>query len=561
MSVVIVVLMGVSAFVVDLGMARVSRSDVQAVADVVALDLAREIKNGRTQAQLAAVSNWADPSSVLRQSAARNHALGRDLRFDVDWGSYGAAGWDTTTDPPSAVRVVAYSTTDHAFTTGSATVDRTAVAVASSSACYRLGSFVAAIRSGDSTVLAPLNQLLGVNLDLVSYKALAAATVRLSDLAASPTIGSPEALLTGSLSFGTLVQAMINVLSKDAGNSVAVTALGQVLNASSAIGSITLGNVLHVAPTDTAALGMSLNVLDIIGSASLANGQHFISIPNIQAGVPGTGFQFTGSLNLISAAQLACGAPNSTSSKAHNSQLDGDVAIDFTNLPSLNISEIGTVQTAKGTGTLAVHIGNADGQLVAPPDIHCGTGTAADPHAMTVSVASLLSTYTLDMDVSVLGSVKVTDLLGLGLGSVLTNLLGAILPTKVDIEVGVHLKIGTTSQPNTSTASLQLPPNDVTPVSTGTSVYLDVNSVVPSIKSATIGGKAAPLANITALTNPIISALTSTSKDFVQKTVQPLVDNLNNTFIGPVARMIGLRFGGADVYAVGATCGWPSLRQ
>jgi hypothetical protein len=66
---------------------------------------------------------------------------------------------------------------------------------------------------------------------------------------------------------------------------------------------------------------------------------------------------------------------------------------------------------------------------------------------------------------------------------------------------------------------------------------------------------------VTALTSPILSALTTGNNNFVDKTLVPLLDNLNNGYIGPVAKMIGLRFGGADVYAVGATCGWPSLRQ
>lgn len=556
------ILVVAAAFVVDIGMARATRADVQSVADVVALDLAREIKNGKTQAQLAADGDWNNPSSAVRRSAARNaSALGHDLTMSVDWGSFGAAGWDTTTDPPTAVEVTVRSTSSHVFATGSATVGRSAVAVASSTACYKLGSFVAAVNSGDSSVLAPLNDLFGVSLDLVSYKALAASKIRLSDLAADPTIGSPQALLTGTIAYGTLVQAMITVLSKDSANAVAVTALGKILQASSGFGSVNLGSVLHVAPSDTAALDVAFNVLDIIGSARMSNGSHFISIPNIQAGVPGVGFQFTGDLALISAAQQACGAPNSVDSHAHNSQLEGNIAVDFANLPSLNTAVLGTLQTAKASGLISVHIGNADGQLISPPAIHCGTGTAADPHAMTISVASLLSSYYLDIDVDVNGSIKTDLLQSLGLGGLLNNLLGILLPAKVDITTRVHLKFGTTALPNTSTVTVKLPPNDVTPVQTGTSVYLDPNSVVPSVSSVTVAGSAVPVANVTALTDPIVQALTTNSNDFVAKTLTPLIDNLNNVLIGPVAKMIGLRFGGADVYAVSAACGVPSLRR
>ena len=99
------------------------------------------------------------------------------------------------------MKVTANGDTDYAVVDGSGDVTRTAYAIASNSACYRLGTFVAAIRSGDSTVLGPLNYLLGVNLGLVSYQGLADADVTLADLAATSTIGSPTQLLTGTVTY------------------------------------------------------------------------------------------------------------------------------------------------------------------------------------------------------------------------------------------------------------------------------------------------------------------------------------------------------------------------
>src|SRR3546814_8855044 len=95
------------------------------------------------------------------------------------------------------------------------------------------------------------------------------------------------------------------------------------------------------------------------------------------AGVAGLGSQFTGSLSVISAAELACGVPNSDQTIAENAQLSGVLGLDFVNLPSLNLG-IGTLQTAKGTGSLSVDIGQGTGQLVSPPEIHCGDGTTND---------------------------------------------------------------------------------------------------------------------------------------------------------------------------------------
>lgn len=559
---VLVVLMGIAAIAVDLGMERVTRADLQALADVVALDLAREMKGQRTQADLAAEGDFANPSSAVRKSATRNpDVLGEGVGIDVDWGSYTGGVWNTSTDPPTGVRVITTAQTDYAIQEGSGEVSRTAYAVASNSACFRLGSFVAAIRSGDSTVLAPLNHLLGVNLGLVGYRALADADVTLADLAATTVIGSPERLLNGTITYTDLIRATIEALSREPGssNAAAISVLQTVLGVSARFGSLTLKDVIHVAPTDQAALGVALNVLDIVGSASLANGEHFLDVDNLQAGVPGVGSQFTGAIQLISAAQLACGEPNSVSSIARNAQLEGALGIDFVNLPSLSIPNLATLQTAKGTGSLIVNLASGEGQLVAPPAVHCGNGTGTDPHRFAVAVRTEPASYSLSADLEVNGDVQVSKLQSLGLLNLLLELLGVVLPTKVTVDVKVRLAVSTNDPGGTDVASLSIPPNDVTPVETGSEVYLDPRNIVPTISELKINGRTVPLSRVVPLTNAILTELTTAGNAFVGKTLVPLIDNVNNKLVGPVARMVGLRFGGADVYAVGAVCGQPSL--
>lgn len=558
---VLVVLMGIVAIVVDLGMERVTRSDLQALVDVVALDLAREI-TGRTQSTLEPEGILANPGSAVAHSVHRNGGdlLGENLSVQVDWGSYDNQVWNTATDPPTAVRVTASADTDYSVMAGSGAVTRTAYAVASNSACYRLGTFVAAVESGDSTVLAPLNSLLGVNLTLVGYQGLADAKVTLAELAAASTIGSPTALLTGSVTYSHLISAIIEVLSNKAGYSAAVSALGSILNASGSVGAVNLSNVMHVSPTDQAALEMGLNVLDIVGSARLANGEHFIDVPNLNGSVPGVGSQFTGGLSLISAAELACGKPNSPESVAENSQLEGTLGIEFVNLPSLSIPGFATLLTEKGDGALYVSIADGTGQLVAPPDVHCGDGTASDPHTYSVAVQTTPASYSLSSELIITGDVKITDLLGIGLTDLLTSLGLPILGTgKYHIRVEVNLTVATASAGGTSIATLSLPPNDVTPFETGTTVYLDPANIVPRIDAVTIEGNVAPIASSAPLTNKIVTELISANNGFVDQTLFPLIENINEDFVGPVARMVGLRFGGADVYAVGAVCGQPSL--
>ena len=562
MVAVLAIMMTGSAFVLDLGLQRVARSDMQAIADLVALDLAREL-DGRTVAELTPVMDQA-----LAKSAARNaDTVGGDPGLSYEMGQMGTAGFvPLAAGTPSAVRVVAR--TEVAFAFGGVTgveaggAERDAAAQSSSTACFKLGSFIASVRAGDSTVLAPLNELLGVNLDLIGYRGLADANLRLAQLAATTVFGSPEGLLSSSITYRNLVLATIEALQKEGGNAVAVQALNKILAAgvTATMGAIRLSDVLHAAPTDVAAMEIELAVLDIIGSARLADGQYFLGVPNIQGGVPGVGFQFTGGIYLVAAAELACGAPNVA--EARTAQLDGTLGVSFTNLPSISAGVLGTLQTPKGSGVLEVRTGSGKGKLVAPPAVHCGDGTPQDPSTMSVDVTTGLATYQLRSTVSVAADVGLLDLTGLGLTSVLTNLLGDILTlgAKISLEVEVELRVGADPTSGSTRADLSMPPNDVTPVRTGSSATLDVGSIVPTVKAVKLNGKAvADLGSVTAITNLILPELTSASKGFVQKTLTPLVNNINNDFIGPVARMIGLRFAGADVYGVGVQCARPRL--
>ena len=564
MTVVLAVIMVCCAFVVDLGMQRVARSDVQALADVAALDLARELGN-RTVAELEPVLD-----DALADSLDRNEAVIGDDRPDLDYvlGVVDEDGFSPIdSGVPSAVRVIAATTVSHAFASaiGSShgSAQRAAVAEASSTACFRLGTFVAAVRSGDSTVLEPLNEMLGVNLRLADYRGLADADLRLEQLVAEPTIGSPEALLSAPVVYADLVEAMIAALSKESPGttSVAVMALQKVAASSltAGLGEVSLGSVLNVEPTDRAALEVALSVLDIIGSARLSGGKYFLGIPNLQAGVPGVGRHFSGEIHLVSAAELACGAPRSDGASADTAQLDGVLGIDFINLPSLNIPGLGTLQTPKGTGALEIEAGSGTGVLSAATPVHCGAGTPEDPTTFTVDVGTALASYHLDAEVSVEGEVKLTSLLGFNLLGLLRDLLGLNLPNKLSLDVDVRLRIGTTRPDSTSPVQVSIPPNDVTPVSTGGSVHLDPASVIPTVTAVRIAGKSVQVALVEQLTSLITQEFVSSSKSFVEKTLAPLVDNINERFVGPVARMVGLRLGGADVYAVDATCGRPRL--
>ena len=423
--------------------------------------------------------------------------------------------------------------------------------MASTSACHRLGSFVAALNGADSAVLSQLNDLMGLNLSLVSYQGLADVGVSLSELALALGAGDTDSLLTGSVSYARLVQATIDVLNarKPAGYGVAVTTLRSVLGVAGGMGAVRLGDVLRMSPSDRAALDTRLNVLDLLaGSALVADGTHAVSIPNIQGGVPGVGNHFTGRIDIVAAAQLACGKPNSETARAQNSQLTGDLGIELVNLPSLHIDAgllKGTLQTGRGAGNLHLALGNARSQLIEPPHVSCGAGTVADPSTFSVSVVSGLAEYSLDAELEVTGTIKI----GVGPLAVTAN---------VDVVVGLGLAAPAGS--GSTTAALRVPPNDLTPVRTGSPTG-PLTSVVPVIRSASVkvGPASVDATSLRLVTDAIVASLTTGNNNFVDKTLRPLAANIDAQLVGPIARLLGLRVGGADVYGVSASCGAPSL--
>lgn len=534
---------------VDIGMQRVARTDMQTVADLAATDMARVLGTGVTPTATMAATSAARNQGVMGVTPTMNVYLGY-IPSNATFVSSQSRGCDGTPydsyfqDVPngqSANAVVVTASTHVAFVIdrGAGGACRSALArVTGSTACFALGSYAAVVNSGDSSVLNPLNDIFGLKLSLLSYQGIAGAHVTLAQLAADSHIGTVTQLLSGSVRVSDLVLATIDVLQAQnpSGNSAAITALNSILAVTGTLPTISLSNLLHVSPTDTAALATSFDVLDIVaGSVLLADGNHAVSIPNVWANVAGTGFTSDAQLYAIQGASTACGAPNVTF--ADNSQLTGYVAFDKMNSPSINIG-IANMKTGVGTGRLTVNIATAHGQLIAPPPIFCGNGTTQNPSTFSVQVNANLSTVQLATQLPVTGTVTI-----LGLGVVNLNLV-------------VDVSVSTTRPSGSTTANIAIPPNDTTPVSTGSSILLDPTS--PSItldpsSSATVLGLPISLLNslLVPTLNSIISGVQAT---FVEKTVEPLAANLNALVDGPIAKLLGVDVGGADVYGIKALC-------
>jgi hypothetical protein len=570
-------------------MQRVARRDAQAVADVVSLDMARRLGAGVTPTD-----------SMATDSAERSSGqTGRDAAVHVFTGYIPAAATHvsdqtlgcgsspyntyftqpTATNPANAVLVTAGSTVDFSLRPGSGAVCRSAIAQTDATACYQLGSWAAKVNTGDSALLAQLNDVFGLNLTLAGYQGLAGANVTLAQLASTTQFGSTTALLANQTTYGNLVAATVAALSSQSpANAAAIGVLGSFTNVGANTPKITLGDILGVGPTDTAALATKMNVLDLLAGALLVaentqtndNGTvgHAVYIPNLWANVAGTGNTIGTTLAVTEGAFLRCGRPNTEATHGTTAQIRGAVKFNLIQSSSLNLGGGNTLQTEAATGSFDLNAAKADAQMVSPPAVHCGTG-AADPTTFSVNVATALASAGLSIDVPVSGSVKVAYLSALGIP------LGTIT---VALNFKVHLEMSTTVGASSARADLKIPPNDTTPVSVGGApLSLTGLALMPTIDASTFTAKVTAgllgiisvgtqlsldASSLTSVLNGVLSNLTNTadSTSFASKTLLPLASNIDAGILGPLSKGLGIRLGGADVYGIGATCNVPVLR-
>ncbi|HSV40051.1 MAG TPA: hypothetical protein VLI04_14930, partial [Nocardioidaceae bacterium] len=208
----------IAAMAVDLGVQRVARRDMQALADVVALDMARQLDGVKTTSVLVVSTEW---TNALAQSVARNgDTIGTAPNVTATAGKLNGTGDFVTTaagEIPSAVRIAAGTTTDFNFAGGTGGATRWAVAAQEDQACFGVGSFAVRLATADSSLLSSiLGDALGTT--LLGYNGLADAKVSLLGLTAALAAASPTGVLDPSqVKLGDLVLASATVLTNTPG--------------------------------------------------------------------------------------------------------------------------------------------------------------------------------------------------------------------------------------------------------------------------------------------------------------------------------------------------------
>ncbi len=368
----VVVLLGFTAFAVDLGLQRVASRDMQALADVVALDTARSLPS----CDAGALTTKAN-ASLARQDAR----IGREAPLVVTPGHLDAtqefvAG--TGTSGCDAVRITAATTIDYTFApvigTEQGTSTRAAVgAKAPPAICFSAGTKALVLDSTGSVLGPVLDQVLRVNLGVVGYSGLVDlkdASVPLAGLTAALGVGTASELVgLSNLSLNRFMLATATVLRNQGDVARAVvleTIAAQVGNAT-----LNVGRILGVDTTGTSALKADVNALDLVGAAIVAaNGTNAIRVNNLGLNL-GILANANAEAVVIEPPQIACGRTGAT---ARTAQVRVDLKGSLVNVAGLLVgTQVSlSVNVASGTATLGA--------------MTCG-GTAAPTAAVSATTA------------------------------------------------------------------------------------------------------------------------------------------------------------------------------
>ncbi len=528
-AVAMALLVAVAAFGVDLGMQRVVRRDMQAVADTVAFDLARQV-DGRTAATITASPSWA---TAKTQTVERNagSSLGSTPNIQVELGTVDSAFAFTPasgTTVPSAVRVTASASVDFSFTSGSGSAERSAVAVARAQACYKLGSWGARLSTASNANL--VYQVLsahgiGASVGAVTYQSLAGAHVDLAALSTALGLASPESLATTTVSLSALLDAAATVVGSNGSTGAQVSALNLVRANLGTLGTRTfsLANLASVASGAGSGLSAGANLADlVVGAVLLADGGTAAQV-DLTGDVPNVG-SFPASVGLVQRAKAACGFAGSTPNSSNQVSLSATTAL----APGLDLlasllNGIASLAGLSVTGLsgpsvqLNVSSGSASSTLDA---VTCGSASKS----ATVSTSGGLLEVTLKVPVSV-------QVLAIPGG--LTTVKGTI--------------VAEVSAPGeTATVTLTGPPYDMAYPNGGSPLELGSPYVdLPTIESGSLSDAKA---------KAVLEAV-------VTRVITPIVIALNSALIDPLSQLLGLSTAGADVFLLDhPSCTTPALR-
>ncbi|WP_372728067.1 pilus assembly protein TadG-related protein [Nocardioides sp.] len=505
-----VVLMMIGALAVDLGMQRVARRDMQALADVVSLDLARQL-DGRTAGEIGSLQVLAE---ISRDRNAGTIGTGVPQVTPV-LGTIDARGAFTPlsspTQVPTAVRVRTRTAVNFAFRAGVGAADRAAVATAASSACFSVGSYAARLNAGESSLVTALNSVLGGSVDAVSYQGLGSAQVSLADLAAELSAIRPDDIVNiRQIRVKDFYLALANALTREG-----ATAQAHLLNQT--IGQHVPGNlrfdidrILSVGQGSGSALDARLNVLDLVTAAAFAaTGTNGATVPTLATSIPGF-VTTSATAKVVEAPRIGCGA---VGTRARTSQV------------GVYLTGVATPQFTVSSYTLS----NIRADVKLALDVAPGSATLAmiscEPQSVELLTASGLVTPNLETVVSFVTSVSG--------------------PAGLPISITVKVPVTMTAErpPVAGRARIDMPPYDRAVTSSPRGSLLSGGSPSPVVGD--------PVATVTLTGTPYL--LTADTKSLFRGAVSGyvmtrLLPDLDAGITTAVRNTLGMDLAGIDVF-------------
>ena len=579
--VVCFVMLPLAALTVDIGMQRVLRRDMQSIADVVALDMSRQL-DGSTQAVLKARASWRgnlvdsvqrnlglalndsglhEVSAKQQQELAIATVTNSDLTVTVQMGNVDASGtWSGTIpypDVPNAVKVTASSSIGHTFTGGSGGAERTAIATANNRfACFTVDSFAAQVNTGNSAVLGTLLTSLlgtGVSASVLSSSGIASANVDvlsfLNVLKGTLGVGSVEEVLSTNVSLLQVLNAEATVLTQS--GTAAAAALNSQLIAN--IGKLPvnlpfkLGDLLSLTQGGTSALGATVNALDLaLGSIFLANGSNAIGV-NL-ATSPGVA-NLSAKLTVIQKPQITCGK-------------EGAVATT----PQVNLNVTGNLTGSNLLGGLIDTLNVVVGAVTCLTSVLTG-------HCQWIEAS--VGDFSLDLQVaSATATLQAITCTGSNANGLALSTTASLLPVKLNLPLTIkyndkNIYTGAVvTRTTTLTATVSTVPTNPSATTINFSLPSDYNKP-----------KAGPSGNLSLQNLALGTVVTGDTTGLVGGllgTLSSLTNNIQNTLIGPITSsvisplltlvtsklqsLLGLDLAGSTVTAIPtATCGAPKL--
>lgn len=555
----LVVLIATTAFAVDLGRQRVARSDMQAMSDVVALDIARLLA-GQTSAALLSDASFkaAIVSSVSRNATTvgakplvkveigqvvnGSFVTSGAVTYQSGGATVGSITITSAEDIPSATRVTSGTSLAFAFAPGTGAANRSAVAITDSSACFEIGTYAAAVSSGSSALLNPLLSAINSNLNLTAagYQGLAATSLKLSDLAVALGVASVDDLATTTVSYRSLYLAVAQVLGAN-GQTANATLLNTLAASVSTTATLTIGSLLALGTGSNAAVSATANLLDLVaGSAFLINGTNFLNLP-LSASFPGL-VSANAQVKIVQNIMKYCGRVGSQETTATSPGTSQAVVSLSSNLlgSTIAIPLVGTVTAGSPTGKpvqIGVNLAPTSASLTS---VRCLSGVSAS-QGVNLAMDNALASTSISVPLRVTGTVSLVGLVGL-----------------VSVDISTNVSVTSTVSPTSTDFAITVPPQAFDTVySTGTG-NLSLGSTTTKLGTtvtATLLGIPITLstAQLDSILNPVISAV-----------VSPLISAVNSALVSPLTNLLGVRVGGADVIldsTPALSCSTPILRQ